>query len=151
MLFNHHGAGVKVRSFEEEKFLADDMAGMSLDNQPDEEATGQVEGTHCPRRYVDQKSCACFYAEGDHGAPDFHGFDGAGKDVAGAEEMRGFGGDEDVSGADGYADFRAGGGVAEGNFDFAGGVIERDTHDAVGGAVFDDNRGENVFETGGVG
>ena len=30
-------------------------------------------------------------------------------------------------------------------------MIERDAHDAVGGTVFDNDRGENIFEAGGVG
>jgi len=124
---------------------------MGLDDQPDEEAGGEVQGAGGARSYVDLKTSAGFYTQGDHCAAGFDGFDSTGQNIACAEEVRGFGGDEDVAGANGYAHFCAGRGVTQGNFDFAGGVIERDAHDAVGGQVFDDDRGENIFKTGGVG
>ncbi len=100
---------------------------------------------------MDLECCAGFYAEGDHSAADFYGLECAWKNVAGAEKVRSFSGDQDVPGANGYAHFSAGRGVAQGNFDFAGSVIERDAHDAVGGTVLDHDRGENIFKSGGVG
>src|SRR5258708_978194 len=127
------------------------MAGVGLDHQPDKEPRGEVECAGCAGRDVDLECCAGFYAEGDHCAAGFYGLECARKNVAGAEKVRSFGGDEDVPGANGYAHFSAGRGVAQGNFDFAGSVIERHAHDAVGGTMFDHNRRENIFEAGGVG
>src|SRR6266852_5633248 len=114
---------------------ADEMAGVGFDYQPDQEARREVESADCAGRDVDLECCAGPYAEGGHCAAGFEGLECAGKNVAGAEEVRRFGGDEDVAGANGYADFAAGLGVAEGDFDFAGRVIERDAHHSVGGAV----------------
>ncbi len=123
---------------------------MGFDYQPDEEAGGEVESADGAGGYVNLKDSAGFYADGNHGAAGFEGFDDAGKNVAGAEEVRRLGGYEDVAGADGDSHFAAGFAVAQGDFDFAGGVIERDAHHAVGGAVLDDDGGENIFEAGGV-
>src|SRR3984957_520356 len=127
------------------------MTGVGFDYQPDEETGGEVESADGAGSYVNLKDGAGFYADGDHGAAGFEGFDDAGKNVAGAEEVRCLGGYEDVAGADGASHFAAGLAVAQGDFDFAGGVIERDAHHAVGGAVLDDDCGENIFEAGGVG
>ena len=119
---------------------------MGFDDQPDEEAPREVERANCAGSYMDLKSGAGFYAEGDHGATSFDGFDCAGKNIAGAEEVRSFGGDEDVACTNSDPDFAIRFGVAERNFDFTGGMIERDAHDAVGGTVFHHNRGENIFK-----
>ena len=127
------------------------MAGVGFDDQPDEEAGRKIEGADCAGRDVDEKARAGFYTEGDHCAASFRGFDRSGKNVAGAEEVRQFGGDEDIACANGDADFPTGGCVAQGDFDFAGGVIERDPHDAVGGTMFNHDCGEDIFKAGGMG
>ena len=85
---------------------------MSFDDQPDQQAGTEVEGADSAGRDVDMENRSGFYAEGDHGAPGFDGFDGAGKNVACTEEVWRFGGDEDVAGANGDANFAAGFGIA---------------------------------------
>jgi hypothetical protein len=124
---------------------------VGFDYQPDEEAGGQVERANGARRDVHFKGCAGFYKKNNHCAESLDRLDAARKNVSGAEEVRRFGGNEDVAGANGDADLVAGRGVTKRNFDFTRGVIERNAHDAVGGAMFHDNRGENIFEAGGVG
>src|ERR1700739_3740204 len=112
---------------------------MSFDDEPDEETGRKVEGADGAWGDVDLKKCAGFYLQGDHPAARFEGNNRAGENVAGAEEVRRLGGNENVTGANGDANFAAGFGFAERDFDFAGGMIERDAHDAVGGTVFDND------------
>src|ERR1700676_115643 len=135
----------KKEEFGKTDLLSDEMAGMGFDHQPDEQAGNKVERADGAGRDVNLKGCAGFCANGDYGASGFERFDSAGKNVAGAEEVRRFSGDEDVPGANGDANFTAGCGVTQRDFDFTRGVIERDAHDAVGGAVFHHNGGENIF------
>ena len=108
IILNARKNGTKQKT----RFLADEVAGVGFDDQPDEETGREVEGADGAGCDVDLKNCAGFHAEGDHGAASFEGFDRAGKNVASAEEVRRLGGDENVAGADGYADFTAGFGVA---------------------------------------
>src|SRR5208283_4084511 len=100
------------------------MAGVGFYDQPDNLARGEAEGTNRAGRDVHLEGRAGFHAEGDQRAAGLERFNDAGKNVPGAQKVRRFGGEKNVSRSNSHANFAPGCGIAEGNLDLASRIFK---------------------------